>query len=157
MSTRCKLGYGFGMPITGLLRVANRLSTWVPGLLARLTLGVIFAQSGWGKLHNLADVTQFFAELGIPAPGANAVLVSLVEFVGGGLLLLGLGTRLAALPLVVTMAVAIFTAKRGEIAGFGDLLGLSEWAYLVMLLGLVLAGGGAVSLDYFARRAKRTA
>jgi len=79
--------------------------------LARLTIGLVFIGTGWGKLHSLDDVTQFFASLHIPAPGFNARLAASTEFFGGILILIGLGTRLAALPVAFTMVIAILTAS----------------------------------------------
>jgi len=81
-------------------------------LLIRLYWGWQFAQAGWGKLHNLDRVTEFFATLNIPAPHLNAVVVALVEFVGGILLALGLGSRLVALVLFFNMSIAFVTADR---------------------------------------------
>jgi putative oxidoreductase len=129
-----------------LLGLTQRLA-WLAPALMRVTLGVVFIQSGWGKLHNLDDATAFFTELGIPMPHFNAVLASSTEVVGGFLVLIGLGARLAALPLAFTMVIAIITAKRAEIDGLAALLGLSEWAYLVMFLVIALLGPGALSLD----------
>src|SRR5437763_12646395 len=83
--------------------------SWLPPLFARLTLGVVFVSSGWGKVHDLGKVTQFFTSLGIPAPAFNAALVGWTELICGGLLLVGLLTRLAACPLIVSMIVAIAT------------------------------------------------
>ena len=120
---------------------------WLPPTLARLTVGVVFAQTGWGKLHNLAKVTAFFTDLKIPAPHFNAQLVATTELVGGLLLLVGLLTRLAALPLIVSMTVAIVTAKRGELTGLGDFLGLEEWTYVLLFLWIAIAGPGPLSLD----------
>src|SRR5438874_1241787 len=91
---------------TRFLSIAEPLSFLGPTL-ARLTLGVVFIGTGWGKLHGLDKVTDFFTELGIPAPGFNAVLVSSAEFVCGALLLVGLLSRLAAIPLIVVMTVAM--------------------------------------------------
>ncbi len=59
-------------------------------LAVRLYWGFQFAQTGWGKLHNLAKITGFFASLNIPFPGFTAPFVSTLEFVGGILLMLGL-------------------------------------------------------------------
>src|SRR5258708_7650387 len=84
---------------------------WVGPLGARLPRGVVFVQTGWGKLHSLGDVTKFFTDLGIPAPAFQATLVATTELVGGALLVAGLLTRLAAAPLAFTMVVAILTAK----------------------------------------------
>src|SRR5437867_12123456 len=92
------------------LAVADRLSFLGPTL-ARLTLGVLFIGTGWGKLHGLDKVTDFFTELGIPAPGFNAVLAASAELICGALLLVGLLSRLAAIPLIAVMTVAILTAK----------------------------------------------
>ncbi|HEX2736136.1 MAG TPA: DoxX family protein [Polyangiaceae bacterium] len=120
---------------------------FVGPLLARITLAGVFVSSGWGKVHNLEKVTAFFTELGIPAPGFQAVFVSNVELVCGALVGLGLLTRLASIPLICTMAVAILTAKLPELGGVVDLLGTSEFAYVAMLAWLVLAGPGSASLD----------
>src|SRR5262245_50603693 len=94
-----------------LLSVTSRLR-WLPPALARLILGWVFLWSGWGKLHALDDIIDFFRSLGIPAPQLQAPFVAGVEFVCGALLLAGLFTRLAAVPLVIVMIVAIITAKR---------------------------------------------
>ena len=67
-------------------------------LLVRLYWGWQFAQTGWGKLHNLAKVTGYFASLGIPFPGLNAPFVAALEFAGGLLLILGLASRPLHLP-----------------------------------------------------------
>src|SRR6202046_1277811 len=81
-------------------------------LLVRLYWGVQFAQTGWGKLHNLARITGFFASLDIPFPAFNAHFVSGLEFVGGILLMLGLFSRPIALLLAGNMLVAYWTADR---------------------------------------------
>src|SRR3954466_3578935 len=80
-------------------------------LVIRLYWGGQFCQAGWGKLHTHSDVTEFFMSLHIPLPGLNAWIVGLTECGGGLLLLLGLATRLAALPLIGTMVVAYLTAE----------------------------------------------
>ena len=120
---------------------------WLPPLLARVTLGVVFAQSGWGKLHNLQKVAEFFTELGIPQPELQARFVSGTEFVCGWLLLLGLFARIASVPLVVTMVVATITAKADELKHYGDLFGFTEWTYLVLAVYVIVHGAGPHSLD----------
>lgn len=139
----------------GRLVAWREKTDWIPPLLARLTLGVIFAESGWGKLHNLPKVIAFFTELGIPAPSIQAPFVAGVEFVGGLLLFVGLFTRVAALPLSATMLVAIATAKMGDVHSIDDLAGLSEWAYFVLLMWLAWEGAGKVSLDALISRHKK--
>jgi len=118
----------------------DRLSS-LPPALARLALGIVFVQSGWGKLHSLERVTAYFQELGIPLASIQAPFVATIELVCGALLVVGLGTRLVALPLAGTMVVAILTAQRAAIGGLGDLFGLLEFAYLVILAWLIVAGG----------------
>src|SRR3954451_10774230 len=86
-------------------RLSSRLQS--PFLLAvRLYWGWQFAQSGWGKLHRLDQVTDFFASLNIPMPHVNAILVSNLEFFGGVLLILGLASRLTGVILTGNMVIA---------------------------------------------------
>jgi putative oxidoreductase len=133
------------------LVVARRID-WLAPLVGRITLGVLFMSTGWGKVHSLDKVTSFFTDLGIPAPGLNAHVVSCVELIGGALLVVGLGSRLAALPLMASMAVAILTAQRDQIHGLPDLFGLVEWTYLALLLWVAIAGPGKLSLDHLLSR-----
>ncbi|HEY0555151.1 MAG TPA: DoxX family protein [Thermoanaerobaculia bacterium] len=129
---------------------------WLPPLLARLVLAVIFIQSGWGKLHNLSNVVEFFKTLGIPAPGLQAPFVAGVEFFGGILVLVGLFTPLAAFLLAATMVVAILTARLGDAHTLGALANLPEISFLVLLLWLVWAGAGKISIDYLLRKRRPT-
>ena len=135
------------------LAVLDRCS-WVGPLVLRLSLGAVFLGTGWGKLHNLGQVTSFFTELGIPFPGVQAPMVAGIELVGGALILLGLLTRFAALPMMAIMAVAILTAKRPEIDGIRSLLAFDEFTYLAGFLWLFVAGAGKASLDtlFFGRK-----
>jgi putative oxidoreductase len=128
---------------------------FVAPAVARVTLGVLFVSTGWGKVHSLPKVTAFFADLGIPAPGLNAHVVSFVELIGGALLLIGLASRLAAVPLMVSMLVAILTAQREQVHGLPDLFGLVEWTYFALLLWVALAGPGKLSLDHLLFRGTR--
>ena len=110
---------------------------WLPGLVSRLTIaGVIFIQTGWGKLHHLDKVIQFFAmSLGIPAPQIQAPFVAGVEFGGGLLVLMGLFTRfVAAVPLIGTMVVAILTAKMKDVHELSDLLKSFRSILFIVLL-----------------------
>jgi putative oxidoreductase len=134
------------------LEILERLR-WLAPLLGRLAVGLLFMSTGWGKVHSLDKVTAFFVSLHIPAPGLNAVVVGYSELIGGTLLVLGLATRLAAIPLIVSMVVAILTAKLGDLHNVFDLVGFDEFTYLVVLVMIVLIGPGAVSLDHllFAR------
>ena len=120
---------------------------WVAPLLGRLAVGLLFLSTGWGKVHSLDKVTAFFVQLGIPAPGLNAVVVGYSELVCGALLVIGLATRLATLPLIVSMVVALLTAKLADIHGVFELVGADEFTYLCVLIILLLIGPGTLSLD----------
>jgi len=114
---------------------------------------VVFMGTGWTKLHNLPAITKNFTALGIPAPEILTPFVSGVEFVGGILLLLGLLTRLAAVPLMIVMVVAIISAKASDIDSLETLLGFEEVSYFVMFAWLAIAGPGPVSLDHLILKA----
>lgn len=120
---------------------------WAGPLLLRISLASVFIVTGWGKLHDLAKVTGFFTELGIPLPGLNAGVVATLEFVGGILILVGLFTRFAVVPLAFSMLVAIVTARWKEVDGVPWFLGFDEFLYFSCFVWLLVAGAGAVSLD----------
>lgn len=124
----------------------NKLN-WFPPFLARLSLGIVFAESGWGKLHNLERVTDYFTSLNIPFAPIQAPFVAGLEFIGGLLLIFGLATRLVSFPLIVVMTVAIITAKLPELSSPSDVFGFSEYLYLVLLFFLTINGPGRISLD----------
>jgi putative oxidoreductase len=138
------------------VRVLDR-ARWLALLLARLSVGLLFMSTGWGKVHNLVVVTRWFEHLGIRAPGFNAVLVSYTELICGTLLVVGLVTRFATVPLMVTMIVAIVTAKGDKIHGVFDLVQADEFTYLVMLIVIAIFGSGAFAADHFAAAALRRA
>jgi putative oxidoreductase len=126
-------------------------------LVARLTVGVLFVSTGWGKVNNLGKITEYFTELMIPMPGFNATLASFTELIGGSLLVVGLASRLASIPLVITMIVAILTAKRSDLHSVPDLFGFVEWTYLVILLIVIAFGPGKIAVDTLVERRFRAA
>jgi putative oxidoreductase len=135
-----------------VLRASTALR-WLPPTVARLTLGWVFLESGWGKLRHLDQVVAFFTDLGIPAPQFQAPLAAATEFVCGALLLSGLATRLASLPLIGVMIVAIGTARASELTGLSELFGFIEFLYIGLLLWLGVYGAGPISLDWiFAKK-----
>jgi putative oxidoreductase len=131
-------------------------------LLLRLAVGWVFLSSGALKFLFDNQGPARFAKIGLPAPTQLAYFVGAVEVVCGALIVLGLFARLAALPLVVDMAVAIVTTKLPLLFGAGPepvaampKSGLWAFAYqsrldLTMLAAcvfLVAAGAGLWSLD----------
>ena len=140
-----------------LLKLYARLASLVsylqsPFLLAvRLYWGWQFAQTGWGKLHNLAKITDFFASLNIPFPSANAHFVASLEFVGGILLILGLGSRAIGLLLSINMFVAYVTADREALfAVFSDpgkFYIADPFTFLFASAMVLVFGAGLFSMD----------
>lgn len=130
-------------------------------LLVRLYWGFQMMQTGWGKLHNLAKVTEFFTSLGIPLPAVNAPCIVGLEFLGGILIMLGLGSRLVALLLACDMLVAFLTADREALFSvFSDpdkFYAAAPYTFLIAFLIVLIFGPGRISLDAFiAKRFNRT-
>jgi putative oxidoreductase len=131
-------------------------------ILIRLAVGGVFCGTGLIKFLYANQGAGRFAKLGIPAPEFMANFVGVVEIAAGLLLAVGLATRLAAIPLVFNMLVAIGTSKLPLLFGPGPepvaaapKVGLWAFAYqsrldFTMLLGclfLFAVGAGAWSLD----------
>jgi len=127
--------------------------SWAAPLAARIVVGWVFLWSGWTKLNALPRMIENFREWGIPAPELFTPLASGVEFVGGILLLIGLLTRFAAVPMMIVMVVAIISAKWADVDSLETFLGFDEVAYFVMFAWLAIAGPGPVSLDHFILKA----
>ena len=137
-----------------LVRVASSLQP-VFLLCIRVYFGVWpagIAVNGWGKLHNLGRVTQFFASLGLPAPGATATFVATFEFVAGILLAVGLLSRVAALGLVLDMLTAYITSDRESLSNFfadpSKFYNADPFIYLAFGLVILIFGPGKIALDY---------
>jgi putative oxidoreductase len=118
----------------------------------RLMVGGVFLAEGIQKfLFPAALGVGRFAKIGIPAPELMAPFVGAVEVVCGALVLMGLATRLAAVPLLVDILVAIGTTKVPMLAKAGFWAAVHEARTdLCMLLGLLFllaAGAGPLSLD----------
>ena len=125
-------------------------AVWPWGIaLLRIVVGIVFVMHGQQKLFEMGvgGVGGFFAALGVPAPQLAAVVVSVLETVGGLALILGVLTRLFGLLLAGDMLVALLLVHRPNrfFAGNGGV-------ELVLLLGvaalaLALTGAGALALD----------
>ncbi len=132
------------------LNVVNLLQA--PVMLAiRGYWGWQFFHTGWGKLTGLDQVTEFFTQLGIPAPHLNALIAGSTECFGGLLLLLGLGSRLVSVPLAFTMLVAYATASRDALLGvFHDpdtFIQADPFLFLLTAVLVLSFGPGYFSLD----------
>jgi putative oxidoreductase len=126
---------------------------WLAPLAMRIYFGYFWAETGWGKIHNLDAFAQRFAGWGIPHPYLNAALSGYTEWLGGMLLMLGLFTRLVSIPLMFNMLVAIVTVKIKQVTSLDDFAEMDEALYMFILFWLMMAGPGRVSIDYLIRRA----
>jgi putative oxidoreductase len=139
-------------------------------ILIRLVVGGVFLSEGIQKfLYPAENGVGRFTKIGIPAPEVMAPFVGVVEIVCGALILIGLLTRLAAIPLIINMLVAILSTKIPILLGQGfwgfSLRTLPYYGFwgmaheartdFAMLLGsifLLIVGAGAWSLDARLRR-----
>jgi putative oxidoreductase len=142
-------------------------------ILIRLIVGAVFLSEGIQKfLYPDENGPGRFAKIGIPSPEVMAPFVGVVEIVCGTLILLGLLTRLAAIPLIINMLVAIVSTKISMLLGHGfwgfslrqlpyyGFWGMAhetrtDWSMLLGSIFLLIVGAGAWSLD--ARLAARAA
>jgi putative oxidoreductase len=146
-----------GVTNTRLLELREKPAAY---LLVRIIVGSIFLTEGIQKFL-FADALGVgrFIKIGIPVPEYMAPFVGIVEIVCGALVLLGLFTRLAAIPLAINISVAIATTKIPILMEKGFWAAAHEarvdWSMLLGSIFLILVGGGAWSLDsLLARREK---
>lgn len=121
-------------------------------ILVRLMVGVIFFSEGIQKfLFPDTLGAGRFAKIGLPAPEFSADFVGFFEILCGALILAGLQTRLASIPLIIIMMVAIATTKADLLAkeGFWEMMhgSRTDWAMLMGALFLLIEGAGFFSLD----------
>jgi putative oxidoreductase len=120
-------------------------------LFVRIYWGWQLWQSGWGKLHNLGKVTEFFASLNMPAPAEMAVFIACVEFFGGILFALGAFSRQTSLVLTVNLTMAYILADREALFSvFSDpdkFTAAAPFNFLVASLIVLIFGAGRISLD----------
>jgi putative oxidoreductase len=121
-------------------------------ILARVTIGYVFIESGLLKLKDMSPIVSYFESLGIPYPYLNAHFAAGTELICGLLILIGLCARLASIPLIVIMLVALRTAKWEDITGVSSVLGMIEFLYIVILFGLIAYGAKFLSVDSFLGR-----
>jgi uncharacterized membrane protein YphA (DoxX/SURF4 family) len=121
-------------------------------LLIRLMVGVVFLSEGIQKFL-VADKlgSGRFAKIGLPYPDFLGPFVGSFEIICGSLVLIGLLTRLASLPLIIIMIVAIATTKSEVLIneGFWEMMhgSRTDWAMLLGGIFLLIKGGGRWSVD----------
>lgn len=133
-----------------------RAAEWMPITAVRVLIGIFFCISGGTKLlvpAQFSTMEHTLAQSHIPFPHVTALFVSLVEFVSGAGLVVGLLTPLCALVLVGDMVVAIATNRIHSIqassvlAWLDDFLYLPEVLYVMILVWMIFSGPGRYSLD----------
>jgi putative oxidoreductase len=127
-------------------------------LFVRLYWGIQLMQSGWGKLHNLDKVTDFFTSLNLPIPHQTAIFISCVEFFGGLLFAAGLLSRVISLVLTVNMIMAYLSVPSDRQAFFSifsdpdKFAAAAPYVFLIAAIIVFLFGPGVLSLDELASR-----
>jgi putative oxidoreductase len=120
-------------------------------LIIRLYWGWQFFLTGKGKLLHLDKVAGFFANLHIPFPKFNAALTGSVETSCGLLLLLGLGSRIATVPLLIVLIVAYLTADFDKVQNIfsnpDGFLSATPFLFMLTVIIVLIFGPGAFSLD----------
>ncbi|HUJ10741.1 MAG TPA: DoxX family protein [Verrucomicrobiae bacterium] len=120
-------------------------------LIIRLYWGWQFFLTGKGKLTHLDKVAGFFANLHIPFPKFNAALTGSVECTCGLLLLLGLGSRIATVPLLVVLIVAYLTADFDKVQHIfsnpDGFLSATPFLFMLAVVIVLIFGPGTFSLD----------
>jgi putative oxidoreductase len=117
-------------------------------LMFRLLLAYGFYEPAMNKLGDIHAIGEWFAGMELPAPFFQAYLATFTECTGIILLTLGLGTRIIAIPLIITMLVAIKTVHWQNGFAAGDNGYEIPLYYIIMLFSLLLTGSGKLSLDY---------
>lgn len=147
-------------PIEGMKSLILASNDSKAVILIRLMVGTVFLSEGIQKFLFSDDLgVGRFINIGIPSPEMMAPFVGTVEIICGSMILLGLLTRLAAVPVIVDMVVAIATTKIPILLkdGFWKMAheARTDWSMLLNSLFLLIIGGGAWSLDaYISKRIK---
>jgi putative oxidoreductase len=116
-------------------------------LVGRILLSVIFILSGFAKLTSIAGTAGYFGSLGLPVPTVTAVVVALIELVGGIAVLVGFQTRIAALILAIFTIATAFVAHMNW-ADMGQMINFQKnLAIAGGFLVLAAFGPGALSID----------
>jgi putative oxidoreductase len=146
---------------SGVVRRFTRTSAPAAVILIRFLAGAVFFFEGIKKFLFAADLgVGRFTKIGIPAPEVLAPFVGAVEILCGFLVLWGLFTRLAAIPLIIVISVAIATTKIPILlnSGFWPMEdhARTDYSMLMGLLFLLIVGGGRWSLDALLSKSKHS-
>ena len=116
-------------------------------LIARIFLSILFILAGGSKLSDLEGTTQYFLGLELPAPMAMAVIVGLIEFIGGLAILIGFKIRIAAAIIALFTIGTILVAHLDFSQGLNIIMAQKNLAITGGLLLLIVTGAGLFSVD----------
>ena len=116
-------------------------------LVGRILISILFILAGFGKLTAIGGTAGYFGSLGLPLPTVTAVVVGLVELLGGLAILVGFQTRIAALVIALFTIGATLVAHLDFADGMQVLMLQKNLAITGGLLVLAAAGAGALSID----------
>lgn len=112
-------------------------------LILRLAMGGLMIPHGYGKLVNFNEMKGNMLNFMGMGSTLSLGLTVFAEFFCAGLIIIGLFTRLAAIPLIIAMSVALFVAHKGLLFGEGEHAAMYAFGFLVILI----LGPGRISVD----------
>lgn len=122
---------------------ASASATGIGLLLLRLGFGALLMVHGYDKIQHYSEISQKFIPFLGMSPSVSLSLCIFAEFVCGLLVAVGLLTRLACVPILINMAVAVFQVHQGDVTGQAQAATL----FLVTFLALLFTGAGKYSVD----------
>lgn len=138
-------------------------------LCLRLIIGFGFMAHGWAKIsRGTGGFERLLTQLGVPFPHISAIITPYIELIGGMAILLGAFVAIAAVPLIISMLVAMFTIHIHY--GFSSIktIGLTpagpqfgppgyeiNLLYIAGLISLMLTGAGKFSIDHWKMNRKK--
>ena len=147
-------------PLMKITLTGCRALEWIPLFVARFSLGLFFAVSGYYKLFDAAKhehLIQLMAKIGMPFPDFMALFLAGTEFFGGLFLIIGFLSTFWSIALTIAMIVAIVTVEIHEIIPNG--IGFFEWMswflylppvmYVILFGWLMTTGPGRISVDHY--------
>lgn len=113
-------------------------------------------KTGWGKLHHISQISEYFSSLGIPFPTLNAYLAGSTELICGFCLLIGLASRLISIPLIGVMVVAFLTEHHAALINAWqdpqNFINQLPFNYLLTALIVFAFGPGKISVDFLIQK-----
>jgi putative oxidoreductase len=117
-------------------------------LVLRITTGLLLASHGYAKLLKFSTLRYKFMNFLHLGSTVSLSLIIFAELVCGILLILGLFTRFACIPIIIGMIVVVFVASNGEIFNTGE----KGMIYLVATITILFCGPGKISVDGMIRK-----